>query len=92
MKELWGETLTIEREGVRRPKKGKNRVEKHAIKSLAEAIILQSMEDMWSTAHRDESEEFFGGEGFDICAGLAGLNADEQKKIIGMLAEPGLES
>ncbi len=29
------------------------------IKALAEAVILQSLEDLWNAAHRTESIEFF---------------------------------
>jgi len=90
MKEIWGETLTMERAGEKKRRRGQDHVGGRSIRSLAEAIILQSMEDMWNTAHRNESLQFFGGEGFDICAELAGLGPDEQKKIIGMLAEPKL--
>ena len=41
------------------------------IRSLAEAVILQSLEDLWSPLHRRESREFFDGEVFKVYAGIA---------------------
>jgi hypothetical protein len=51
-------------------------------KSLAEAIILQSMEDLWSPEYRRESMDFFKGDGFKICAEIADLNINKQSKIL----------
>jgi hypothetical protein len=56
------------------------------IKSLAEGIILQAMEDLWDKDLRQESFHFFKGEGFKICAGLACLNGQEQSRIMNMIA------
>jgi len=53
-------------------------------KALAEAIILQSLEDLWEPAHRKESIEFLSGEGFRICARLAGMGPEECGKILAM--------
>jgi hypothetical protein len=39
-----------------------------SIQSLAEAIILQSMEDLWARIERAESTCFFDGEGLHMCA------------------------
>lgn len=50
-------------------------------KSLAEAVILQSVEDLWSQSHRDESKDFFEGDGFKICAEIAGMNSIKQLKF-----------
>ncbi|MDA8092048.1 MAG: hypothetical protein M0Z61_17725 [Nitrospiraceae bacterium] len=52
------------------------------IKALAEAVILQSLEDLWNAAHRSESIEFFSGEGFDYYAGIAGLGAREKEELL----------
>jgi len=52
------------------------------VKSLAEAIILQSMEDLSDLRNRAESLEFFGGEGFRICAQMAGMSAEDQVKVL----------
>jgi len=54
-------------------------------KSLAEAVILQSMEDLWNPSHRDESKNFFEGDGFKICAEIAGMNSTKQYKFIHLL-------
>lgn len=52
------------------------------VKALAEAIILQSMEDLSDTNHRAESLEFFAGEGFRICAQMAGMKPQAQVKVL----------
>lgn len=52
------------------------------VKSLAEAIILQSMEDISDANYRAESLEFFAGEGFRICAQLAGMKPEAQVKVL----------
>jgi hypothetical protein len=55
------------------------------LKALAEAVILQAMEDLWSDTHRKESLEFFEGEGFGHCADLAGMRVVDRLKLIRML-------
>jgi hypothetical protein len=55
------------------------------LKALAEAVILQAVEDLWSSAHSKESVEFFEGEGFKYCADLAGMRVVERLKLIRML-------
>ncbi len=59
---------------------------KKSVKSLAEAIILQSMEDFWGNAYREESIEFFKGEGFRVCAEIAGMGNEDQTKVLEMLS------
>ncbi len=54
------------------------------MKALAEAIILQSFEDLWDQVHRNESLEFFKGGGFDFYAGIAGLGTAEKLKLLEM--------
>ncbi|MDA8169114.1 MAG: hypothetical protein M0Z59_05370, partial [Nitrospiraceae bacterium] len=54
------------------------------MRALAEAIILQSLEDLWDSGHRDESLEFFHGEGFGTYADLAGLGPAERAEIMKM--------
>ena len=51
-------------------------------KSLAEAIILQSMEDLSNPQHREKSKEFFKGEGFKIYAEIAESNSLKKYEII----------
>jgi hypothetical protein len=55
------------------------------LKALAEAVILQAVEDLWNSAHSKESVEFFEGEGFKHCADLAGMRVVERLKLIRML-------
>ncbi len=50
--------------------------------NLAEAVILQSMEDLWDPLHRAESIDFFNGEGFRIFAKLAGINQARSSKTL----------
>ena len=44
------------------------------VKGLAEGIILQSLEDLWSENDRGECIAFFTGRDFSICAEIAGMN------------------
>jgi len=46
-----------------------------------EAIILQALDDLGSSIHRKESIEFFKGNGFKVCAKIAGLDLEEQSGI-----------
>ena len=55
---------------------------KKQARKIAEAIILQSIEDLWSPAHKKESIEFFTGEGFILCAKIAGMGLYEKLKLI----------
>ena len=51
-------------------------------RKLAEVIILQAIEDLWSPAHRKESIDFFTGEGFAICAGIVGMGLYQKLRLI----------
>ena len=53
--------------------------------SLAEAVILQSLEDLWNPLYRAESREFFEGSGFKMCAEIAGIDCMKQYKILHIL-------
>ncbi len=55
------------------------------VKHLAEAVILQAMEDLWSEEHREGCINFFTGEDFRNCASIAGMGTSEQIKILEML-------
>lgn len=55
------------------------------LKNLAEAIILQSFEDLWDERHKADCMTFFGGEGFDICARIAQLNSSDRVKLISLV-------
>jgi len=50
-------------------------------KKLSEAIVLQSLEDLFTHEHRMDALKFFNGEGFDICASIIGLNRKETEKV-----------
>lgn len=51
-------------------------------RSLAEAVILQSLEDLSDPQHKEESREFFSGDGFKIYGDIAELNFFNKLKII----------
>lgn len=52
------------------------------IRHLAEAVIIQSLEDLWDPHHKDESREFFAGEGFRIYGDIAELNTIKKYKLL----------
>ena len=62
---------------------------KSKAKSLAEAIILQSMEDLWPSERKSDSRKFFRGKGFKICADIAELNTLEQFKVMHLIGGKG---
>ncbi len=55
------------------------------VKKLSEAILLQSLEDLYSREYRLDALKFFGGEGFNICASIIGLRPEECRKIFEMV-------
>lgn|GEM_PF-1315168 len=52
------------------------------IKSLSEAIILQAIEDLWIKKEKESCINFFTGEEFNICAGMAGMNFHDKVKVL----------
>ena len=56
---------------------------------LAEAIILQSIEDLWNPVCRKGSRIFFEGDGFVLCSEIAGINYIKQLTMLRMLADAG---
>lgn len=52
------------------------------LKSLAEAVILQSIEDFWSMNYKKQSIDFFKGEGFQVCSKIAELDAIKQIEVL----------
>lgn len=58
-----------------------------SLRALSEAIILQSADDLFGASHREEGIEFFSGEGFRLCAELAGMTFDEKLKFLHMLLD-----
>ena len=65
---------------------------KARIQSLAEAVILQAIEDLFDSSERNKSIDFFKGETFTLCAETAGLSTLEQIRIIRMLAKAGFQT
>ena len=53
-----------------------------ALKSLVEGIILQSFADLWIAEENNDCIKFFMGEGFKICADIAGINLHDQIKLL----------
>ncbi|MBA4373949.1 MAG: hypothetical protein C0402_13955 [Thermodesulfovibrio sp.] len=58
-----------------------------SVTSLAEGIILQSIEDLWSSEHGRESLDFFSGGEFRSCAEMAGMSLLEQVRLLKMVKE-----
>ncbi len=56
-----------------------------ALMNLAEAIILQSVEDLWDEGYKSDSMRFFKGEGFGICAGMAGMKRYDRLKLLRLI-------
>ena len=56
-----------------------------SLRTLSEAIILQSAEDLLSASHRKEGLEFFSGEGFRRSAEMAGMTYDEKVGFLHIL-------
>ncbi|MEJ2695538.1 MAG: hypothetical protein P8013_02715 [Candidatus Sulfobium sp.] len=71
---------------------GRKRPDETGLKNLAEAVILQSIEDLWSKTHQKESIEFFMGEGFRHCADMAEMSVVERLRIIRMLRKINAEA
>lgn len=58
-----------------------------SVTSLAEGIILQSIEDLWSSEHGRESLDFFSSGEFRSCAEMAGMSLVEQVRVLKMVRE-----
>jgi|OpeIllAssembly_1097287.scaffolds.fasta_scaffold109817_1 hypothetical protein len=54
-------------------------------RKIAEAIILQAVEDLWSPVYRKESVDFFTGEGFVICARIVGMGLYQKLRLIQLI-------
>ena len=64
------------------------------VRHIAEAIILQSIEDLWVEDLREECIKFFSGKDFRTCASVAGIDVPSQIKILNMVGKSikGLKS
>src|SRR3990172_6219780 len=65
---------------------------KNRVKSLAEAVLLQAIEDLFDYSERKKSIDFFKSENFTLCAETAGLSTLEQMRLIRMLAKAGFQT
>ncbi len=52
------------------------------LKGLAEGIILQAIEDLFSRKNRAESIRFLTGEGFRMSADIAGMGPEQRHEIL----------
>jgi hypothetical protein len=66
-------------------KAGNSRNTPKFVKHLAEAIILQSLEDLWDEGQRRDCLRFFRGGGFTVCAEMAGLNVSARGRLLGLV-------
>lgn len=66
-------------------------VNSHA-RSLAEAVILQSIEDLWNPVCKRGSLKFFSGDGFELCSEIAGISYVKQLTMLRMIADAGPKS
>lgn len=57
------------------------------LKGLAEGIILQSMADLWDEREREASIAFFKGQDFSVCAKTAGMDLNDQVRLLNMVKE-----
>ncbi len=69
--------------------KGLSGIKRTPLRNLAEAIILQAIEDLWNSRLRNESIDFFRGEGFMRYARMAGMTRDEVFRILAIAKGPG---
>lgn len=54
-------------------------------RALAEAVILQGIEDLWDEKHRKESISLFSSKDFSILADLARMSPEERLTILKMV-------
>lgn len=77
----------VRKRRIARPESAPKRRYSSGIKTLAEAVILQAMEDLWSKSHRQKSIEFFQGDGFKHYADLAGMAAADRSRLLKMVGK-----
>lgn len=57
------------------------------IKCLAEAIILQSIADLWTESGREKSIAFLTSDGFKTCADTAGMMVSERVELLKLVSD-----
>ncbi len=58
-------------------------------RALAEAVIMQSICDLWKPSEKRDSIKFFEGKWFDRYANVAGMGPSERDDLIRILAGAG---
>lgn len=66
---------------------GRNAASFCSLAALAEAIVCQAVEDLWSRGHRRESIEFFTGRWFVSMTKVAGISPYDRLRLMGMVKE-----
>jgi|WetSurMetagenome_2_1015567.scaffolds.fasta_scaffold00818_7 hypothetical protein len=56
-----------------------------SLKTLAEAVIIQSAADIMDKHQQVEAVEFFAGEGFRVCSRIAGVDHSAQHIILNLI-------
>jgi hypothetical protein len=67
------------------PKKRSKDIDRKRLAVLAEAVILQTLEDLWSKTHKKRSLAFFTTEGFHICAEISGMKIADRLRFFRLL-------
>jgi hypothetical protein len=57
------------------------------VKEIAEAMMLQAIEDIWLPGKKRESPEFFGGNGFTDCADIIGMSLYERQRVLQLVQQ-----
>jgi hypothetical protein len=60
------------------------------LKALAEAIILQAVEDFQKEDRQEEEILFFSGEGFRLCSEMAGMDHADKCAVLDIIRESTL--
>jgi hypothetical protein len=62
--------------------------ERHrGVEGLMEGVILQCISDLWIGGEIDACIQFFKGEGFTVCANLAGMTLHDQVKVLNLASK-----
>lgn len=64
----------------------------YSLKQLAESIILQALEDLWSPLRGKESVRFFKGKGFELCSAMAEMTEEQRVALLTMVAAAAAKS
>jgi hypothetical protein len=56
------------------------------VNKLAEAIMLQAIEDLWIATEKESCITFFTGKEFHICAEMAAMDFDEKVGVFDLVS------